>query len=206
MATTFLKIEEKTALRLDRALTNLSKDGADVRKPLLRFDAEWKAITRIEANKALATGGAFRGETWVRMKPQYTRKTDGVEVPAWGGVRRVRRGWKKSTKGPGRGKSIGQRMKKINGTVSGRRRPSGARVKITSIMNRDTGVLMNSLSASKPMIIGKTLIIGGDLPEYAGRVLGDYGRNPVQFFPGDDKGFQNAVTEWLDSLAQDFNK
>lgn len=33
--------------------------------------------------------GRFRGNLWFPLKPQYTRKTDGVTVPVWGGVERA---------------------------------------------------------------------------------------------------------------------
>lgn len=171
---------------LRRAIDDLGRVAQDGTEPLRQFDAEWKAVVLQEASKIRASGGTFRGQTWAPMKVQYTRRTDGVTVPAWGGVAKVRGGSR---------------------TVQGRRRPSGQRVRPTSIVNRDTGALYNALCASRPLILQRrTLIIGGDLPIYAGEVLAANHRNPIFFAPGDQARLEARVRVWLDSLAQRFNR
>jgi hypothetical protein len=87
----------------------------------------WEGMTysRLDGGPASFMGTA----TWVPSPAQYTRKTDGVRVPAFGGVPRVRRGTNR----------LGERMKRVSGNVSGRRRASGKRVARTSIMMADTG-------------------------------------------------------------------
>lgn len=67
-------------------------------------------------------GGRSRGVTWKPFSPQYLRSTDGVEVPAWGGVKKV----------------------SGVGTVLGRKRPSGRRVDQSSNLMQDTGKLRAS--------------------------------------------------------------
>jgi len=76
--------------------------------------------------RALRRGGTFRGVTWDGYKDQYTRKTDGVTVPAWGGVPKLRGG----------------------GLVLGRLRPSGTRVTPSSNLLRDTGRLARAAGAT----------------------------------------------------------
>ena len=66
---------------------------------------------------ALKRGGTHRSVTWKWFAPQYTRKTDGMVVPAQGGVPKLY----------GRG------------LVQGRLRPSGTRVTTQSNLMRDTG-------------------------------------------------------------------
>jgi hypothetical protein len=67
----------------------------------------------------LRHGGSYRGVTWDYFAPQYTRKTDGVTVPAWGGVPKV--------------SGIGM--------VQGRLRPSGTRVQSGDSVVQDFGTL-----------------------------------------------------------------
>ena len=69
-------------------------------------------------------GGNWRFP-WKWFAPQYKRKTDGVTVPAEGGVPRL----------DGRGE------------VLGRLRPSGARIDASSNLLRDTGQLANAVAS-----------------------------------------------------------
>jgi len=86
----------------------------------------WESMKYLNLNTGAVS---FRGETmWMASPDQYTRKTDGVTVPPWGGVPRIAPGW-----------SGGKRMKKVTGVVQGRGRPSGARVTPNSTMMVDTG-------------------------------------------------------------------
>lgn len=68
--------------------------------------------------RKLAHGGSDRGVNWPKFANQYVRK-DGTEVPAWGGVPKVRG----------------------EGSVKGKLRPSGKRVTSSSLLMQDTGRL-----------------------------------------------------------------
>lgn len=96
----------------------LTADLKDARPVLRKFHVHMLMRTG-QTFRALRRGGTYRGVTWDQWADQYTRKTDGVTVPAWGGVAKVR------------GK----------GTVQGRKRPSRKRVTPSSSLLRDTGRL-----------------------------------------------------------------
>jgi len=96
----------------------LSAAIEDPRPVLLEFQAYMRQQT-VEMFERNAHGGAHRGKTWPPFKPQYTRKTDGMVVPAWGGVPKLRGG----------------------GMVLGRLRPSGKRITPTSNLMRDYGAM-----------------------------------------------------------------
>lgn len=91
----------------------------------------WERIWRDQQAQAqmmfvrLPRGGTHRGEYWPPFAPQYTRKTDGVTVPAEGGVSRI----------------------DGEGVVKGRKRPSGQRIDATSNLMRDTGDLSRSAAS-----------------------------------------------------------
>ena len=109
-------------------------------------------------------GGTFRGVTWPGFADQYTRKTDGVTVPAEGGVPRIAAGF--STRGNVRRQTrpgvyatyapyltgvaqdivtrrfIGGRSTGGEGMVRGRLRPSGARVDESSLLVQNTRATM----------------------------------------------------------------
>jgi hypothetical protein len=57
---------------------------------------EWRSAYGLRTLKAprpnVGQAGSFRGNSWPKLEPQYIRKTDGVEVPVWGGVPRLREG------------------------------------------------------------------------------------------------------------------
>ena len=92
--------------------------GGDVR-PVFREFAQYMRTTTDNTFRALRHGGTYRGVTWDYFAPQYTRKTDGVTVPAWGGVPKV----------------------KGSGNVKARIRPSGAPVSPGDSIVQDSGVL-----------------------------------------------------------------
>ena len=91
----------------------------------------WERIWRHQQSQAqlmfvrLPRGGTHRGVYWPPFAPQYTRKTDGVTVPAEGGVARI----------------------DGEGVVQGRLRPSGARIDASANMVRDTGELARSAAS-----------------------------------------------------------
>lgn len=89
-------------------------------------------------------GGTHRGVTWDYFAPQYTRKTDGAVVPAWGGVKKLR----------GRGK------------VKGRLRPSGSRVTSRASLLQDTNTLRaRALLARR--ITNTSVVMGSAGPSYS---------------------------------------
>lgn len=111
------------SLRIDasevtRRLDDLQEKGRNAR-PIWRRFAQYMRVRTDQTFKRLRTGGSFRGVTWDYFAPQYTRKTDGVQVPAWGGVPKLYGG----------------------GNVLGRLRPSGARLAYGDALMQDTGTL-----------------------------------------------------------------
>lgn len=100
---------------LRRQLQRLAETPGGLRKPFTRF-AQYMRVVTDDTFENLRRGGTYRGVMWRYFAPQYTRKTDGVTVPAWGGVPRL----------------YG------SGTVLGRLRPSGARVAAGDAIMQDT--------------------------------------------------------------------
>ena len=90
----------------------------DVRPIFREFSLYMRQVTD-NTFKKLRHGGSYRGVKWEYFAPQYTRKTDGVTVPAWGGVPKLHG----------------------TGTVQGRKRPSGPRVKAGDSVVQDSGTL-----------------------------------------------------------------
>ena len=102
----------------------------------------------------LKRGGKYRGATWRWFAIQYVRR-DGTVIPAEGGIRKVR----------------GQ------GTVKGRKRHSGRRIKKDSSLMQDTAVMKNAVLAQQ-RIRGRILVM--DTPtDYAGF---QHRLRPFQFF------------------------
>jgi hypothetical protein len=90
-------------------------------------------------------GGKHRGQRWEFFAPQYTRKTDGVTVPAWGGVKKVR----------GKGK------------VKGRLRPgTNTRLHPNSSLMQDTNTLRGKALQSRRITRTK-VVMGSAGPEYS---------------------------------------
>lgn len=116
--------------------------GGDYRNPLNKWRAYMIGQT-ISTFNALRTGGTFRGVTWPYFSPQYRRKTDGVEVPAWGGVPTIgRNSWINQRAREKRGETAKVR----EGKVKGKRRPSGKRIKHGDALLQDTRTLMRSVT------------------------------------------------------------
>lgn len=76
-------------------------------------------------------GRTSRGVRWEPFADQYARKTDGATVPAWGGVKRIAPAW--TPPGVPRGK--------VEGSVLGKKRPSGRRISQSSNLMQDTGTM-----------------------------------------------------------------
>ena len=126
----------------------------------------------------LRNGGTHRGVTWRYFADQYTRKADGVTVPAWGGVQRLR----------GRG------------TVQGRKRPSGARVKQGDAIMQDTNTLRSRALASV-RITRFRLVMGNNLTYGAAQQA----MRPYAFFhlPDDLDMIRRVFTEYFDAPGRD---
>ena len=86
-------------------------------------------IRRKRPPKVSETGNWF-GNTWPAHAPQYTRKTDNVTVPAWGGVPKLH----------GRGK--------VKGRLRGGSR--NVRLRASSKQMKDTGRLLQGWITVKP--------------------------------------------------------
>ncbi len=140
---------------LDRLQDDLHRRLTDARPVWHRFAQYMRARTDATF-EALRQGGTFRGVTWKYFAPQYTRKTDGVTVPAWGGVPRLR------------GK----------GVVQGRMRPSGARVRQGDAIMQDT-MTMRSRAALVMHVTPRSLILGPQGVRYA---AAQQARRPFLFF------------------------
>ena len=112
-----LSLEDK---ELQKLLKVLGDDfDRDVRPPFREF-AQYMRVTTDNTFQKLRHGGTYRGVSWDYFAPQYTRKTDGVTVPAWGGVPKIRG----------------------SGTVKGRLRASAnVRVKAGDSIVQDSGTL-----------------------------------------------------------------
>ena len=85
----------------------------------LRRMQNW--MRRVRTPK-VSEAGRWLGNLWPRHKDQYTRKTDGAVVPAWGGTKKL------SGRGNVKGRLVG-------GT-------KGVRLKASSPQMRDTGALL----------------------------------------------------------------
>jgi len=138
-----LSIDTRTLVAKQRRLARFFK--VDFLRVFKRFRVYMLRQTS-NTFRTLRRGGRFRGVTWQWYADQYTRKTDGVTVPAQGRVRKVRG----------------------VGLVKGRLRPSGKRVTSASNLMRDTGRL--SAAAGQTVSFrnhGKTLRLGTNV-SYAG--------------------------------------
>lgn len=152
--------------------------------------------------RALKQGGHYRGVEWRWYKDQYTRKTDGVTVPAEGGSPRVARGWKHIASDLKTRKAVMARHKTVTGNVKGKKRPSGKRVTKSSSLLRDTG----RLAAATGMTLsfkrqGKTMILGTNVA-YA---EAQQARRPFLFFqvPQDEEVLQRFFVEEFEKAMQD---
>tara|TARA_Y100000310_G_scaffold331632_1_gene405561 strand:+ start:22861 stop:23406 length:546 start_codon:yes stop_codon:yes gene_type:complete len=107
-------------------INSLIKKGGNLSKPLLQFrqymvqqtDSMWEMLSQ--------GGGTHRSKRWKPFAPQYTRKTDGVTVPAHGGVPKI----------------------KGQGMVQGRLRPTRTRVTAASALMDDSGNLRGKAASA----------------------------------------------------------
>jgi len=129
MVATIRLDDKKLQLVLDKVENVL---GNDIR-PVWREFAQYMRTVTDNTFKALRHGGTYRGVQWDYFADQYTRKSDGVTVPAWGGVPKVR----------GRG------------VVQGRKRASGARVSAGDSIVQDSMVLRGEAALVLTMSPGR---------------------------------------------------
>ena len=198
---------------VNAALARLGSRATDGRRPLGRFYATFKAECLLALQKVRTPGGNYRGEEFPRLADQYTRKTDGVTVPAEGGVARLRRGFRKATvwasdittrKTQRRGVSTGERMARVSGNVSGRLRGSGKRIAKNSPQMNDTGELLRRLFPQRADITRERLRLGADAPAHYRHLAK---RRPILFFtPKDQVALNEEAQRYLGELAADFNR
>lgn len=180
---TTLVIDTRQLERFARKAGIKSVDGT---VPLKRVDLYKKTRMGREWNKVKASsGGVVMGETWDPMRPQYTRK-DGTEVPAWGGIAKVR------------GK----------GTVKAKMRPSGQRVTPTSIIGKDTGGLTASIMSVPPRILRRTVLEIGhqavNALRYGKRIMGYDNRNPLRWeLPRDTDAMRKIAVAYMREIIKE---
>ena len=177
MAQQNLRIDDKELQKLLKVTEDTL--GGDVR-PIWREFAQYMRAVTDNTFQALRHGGSHRGVTWKYFSPQYTRKTDGVQVPAWGGVPKVS------------GK----------GVVKGRKRPSGARVSSGDSIVQASGVLRSRAALTVKMTKDR-LILGpkGVALQYAGY---QQKHRPFLFFTATDA--RELVNIAVKRLKNGYNK
>lgn len=123
----------------------LKNDGklAELEKKLADFRPAWKSIHafmlktilyQFDAMKGdLGSGRTLRGVRWKYFKYQYIRKTDGVTVPAWGGVPLIRKSWKYP------------RAKLVKGKLRSKQRGSKKRIKKGDSIMQNTGKMRSGI-------------------------------------------------------------
>lgn len=138
----------------------------------------------------------FRGEAqWGAIPPQYTRITDGVVVPPWGGVRRIRGEVYHSASVIATGQKIYARATEVYGNVKGRLRGSGKRVTPSSVVGADTGQMRRDF-VSNPVFSsdGRAIRLVSTLK----KAVYFNARRPFAFLTQIDvRNFRNRMAEWL---------
>ena len=114
----------------ERALVHIIRTAAAPVNLFKRIHAHQQSQSALMF-RALKHGGTRRGVTWDWYAPQYTRKTDGVTVPAEGGVSRL----------DGRGVVLGRLR------ASGPKSKSKARIDARSNLLRDTRQLSGAVAS-----------------------------------------------------------
>lgn len=139
---------------------NLNQTIKALNKIKVKSDDARPLLTAVSAFHLRQVGVTFSQQgkrdehpAWPSFAPQYTRKTDGVTVPAWGGVPKLR------------GK----------GNVKGRMRPSGKRITPNSKILMDTGTLRGSFLRQ---LLENKKVVYGSILSYAGQhQFGDPSKN-----------------------------
>lgn len=167
-------------------ITGLVANVGDMKRPLAQFRLHMNQVT-VEHFNALAMGGTHRGVRWAYFKnPAYVRKTDGVEVPPWGGVPNIGQYSDIRKRQRANQKARGERPGRTNKNrmVLGRKRPSGARLKYGDAVLQDTRRMLRSVTSSPDVLMATedSITWGSRLP-YAGK---QNERRPFLFFTDDD--------------------
>lgn len=105
------------------------------------IEADWQKMTfsHLYSVSGFAGGKNFRGNiSWRPVRPMYGRLTDGVSVPPWGGVTRIAAGFTIDASSVEKRRAIKVKATRVFGKVSGRKRPSGKRVKPNDVVGQDT--------------------------------------------------------------------
>ena len=96
---------------VQRKFAQLSRDLESFPKqdnPLSKWETGYGDRGLDQASRprpTVAKAGTYRGNRWPGLAIQYKRKTDGVVVPVWGGVKRLRTG--RVTRATGTGVRVG---------------------------------------------------------------------------------------------------
>jgi hypothetical protein len=116
-------------------LVEASERARDLRPVWATFRAYMARVTHDTFDALGKGGGTYRGVTWAPFADQYTRKTDGVVVPAWGGVPRLRFGISTRTLKGGR-KKFGVAQQLIGNELGAQDRTTRAFVPTRAIGGR----------------------------------------------------------------------
>lgn len=157
-------------------LQNKAEQAGDLRPFFTNFWTYMQSRTQLTFRK-LRKGGTFRGVNWPWFANQYTRRTDGVTVPAEGGVSRLN----------GRGN--------VKGRLRGKGRSEKDRVKPTSNLLRHRGVLYNAaLNRVKKSAARMTMDTSVNYAGYQNAM------RPFQFFelPKDEQVAVRMAGKYLD--------
>jgi len=157
--------------KLRQALGDMAEKPDGLRQPFEKF-AQYMRVQTDKTFEKLRLGGRYRGVLWRYFAPQYTRKTDGVTVPAWGGVPKLRGG----------------------GNVKGRTRPSGQRIAKGDAIMQDT-MTMRSRAALVVRMGKYTARLGPQGVNYAAT---QQKMRPFLFFTAKDgKEFVRVLSAYL---------
>lgn len=132
------------------------RDNADrPTKLFLRIQTHQQSVSA-EMFRKLKSGGSHRGVFWPWFKDQYTRKTDGVTVPAEGGVANIGQYSYVQERRRENQKAAGLKVDRTSKRrkVQGKRRPSGKRVTKASNLMRDMGRMAAAVSSSRRLTNG----------------------------------------------------
>ena len=160
-----LQIQDEAVKKL---LSQVDKALSTGRAVFKEFSVYFRQVTD-NTFKKLRHGGSYRGVSWDYFAPQYTRKTDSVVVPAWGGVPKIKAGYAKKTK------TIKLKTKSIKiiqfgktggKNVRGKLRPSGTRVKQGDSVVQDSGTL-RARAALVVALKSEKLVVGPQGVSYA---------------------------------------
>jgi hypothetical protein len=152
------------------------------------------------------TGGMFRGVMWPALKEQYKRETDGVTVPAWGGVPKVKFKmgsftsitWKKSGQ-------IGKRKKLVGdvANVQAKLRHGNVRVKQSDVMMVDTKNMRADFFFKPKFNDGNKLILTNDPGNFTYAEVQNDRRRFAFWIPSDETMFRAFAVDGLNQQLRE---